>query len=72
MPITEGGAFVATGWKIFWDVEPMVTELVTEVAGPVGWSVVEGLDIEVLIKGADVGSPVVLRLVSTTPDVCGT
>jgi hypothetical protein len=50
----------------------MVTELVTEVAGPVGWSVVEGLDIEVLIKGADVGSPVVLRLVSTTPDVCGT
>jgi len=72
VPITEGGAFVATGWKIFWDVEPMVTELVTEVAGPVGWSVVEGLDIEVLIKGADVGSPVVLRLVSTTPDVCGT
>jgi hypothetical protein len=72
VPITEGGAFVATGWKIFWDVEPMVTELVTEVAGPVGWSVVEGLDIEVLIKGADVGSPVVLRLVSTAPDVCGT
>jgi hypothetical protein len=68
----EGGASVATGWNILFEVEPMRTEVVIEVARPVGESVVVGFDIEVLIMGAEVGCPVVMRLVITTPVVCGT
>ena len=51
------------------EVEPWDTVVVTEVAGAVGVSVVSGFDMEVLIIGAEVGSPVVLRLVTTTPVV---
>lgn len=54
------------------EVEPMSTEVVIGVVLEVGESVVMGFDIEVLIMGADVGNPVLLRLVITTPVVCGT
>jgi hypothetical protein len=50
----------------------MSTKVVTGVGLEFGESVVAGFDIEVLIIGADVGSPIVLRPVMTTPVVCGT
>ena len=71
VPITDGGASVATGWKIFCDIMPTITELVTEVTGAVGEIVVLGLEIEVLNKGPEVGCPEVFKLVRTVPCVFG-
>ena len=71
LPMAEGGASVATGWKIFCEVIPGSTELVGEVTGAVSEIVVLGAEIEVLIRGAEVGTPVVFRLVMTVPDVFG-
>jgi hypothetical protein len=50
----------------------MNTEVVTILGLEVGESVVVGFDIEVLIIGADVGCPLLLRLVMIDPVVCGT
>jgi hypothetical protein len=50
----------------------MSTEVVTILGLEVGESVVVGFDIEVLIIGADVGCPLLLRLVMIDPDICGT
>jgi hypothetical protein len=49
----------------------MSIKVAAGVGSEVGESVVMGFDIEVLIIGADVGTPVMLRLVMTTPVVCG-
>ena len=57
---------------MFSEVEAMRTVVVTGVGLEVGKRVVVGFDIEVLIIGADVGIPVLLRLVITLPVVCGT
>ena len=62
---------MTTGWKMLSETEPMSTELLTEVTGAVGDIVVVGADIEVLIKGPDVGNSAVLRPVKTVPDVSG-
>ena len=69
--MTEGGASVATGWKILSEIMPAVTLLVMGVAGPVGEMVVLGSEIEVLIKGPLVNFPDGVMLVMTVPLVLG-
>jgi hypothetical protein len=69
--MTEGGASVATGWKMFSEFMSRLTALVMDVTGPVKEMVVVGLEIEVLIKGPLVSAPENTMLVMTAPLVLG-
>jgi hypothetical protein len=69
--MTEGGALVATGWKMFSEVILTLTVLVTEVIGPVGEMIVLGVEIGVLIKGPLLSATDDSMLVTTVPLVPG-
>ncbi len=49
--MTFGGAFVATGWKMFWDAIWAIMEEKTDGFDAVGDIVVFGLEIVVWISG---------------------